>query len=104
MTDAVRFAIERHGYSKTARRFDLSFEAQKARFGSSKDLKKYEVSRKHHGQGWPEQHREAISLARNKYDRGTHEMCQGRVGDFTILYLIPRMIPITPRSYFRTMF
>jgi hypothetical protein len=25
-------------------------------------------------------------------------MCQGRVGDFTILYLIPRMIPITSRS------
>ena len=104
MTDEVRFAIARHGFSKTARRFDLSFEALKARFGPSGGLQKYEVARKHHGFEWPEQYRDAINLARNKYDRGTHEMCQGRVGEFTILYLIPRMIPTTSRSYFRTMF
>jgi hypothetical protein len=104
MTESLRFAIDRHGYSKTARRFDLSFEALKARFGPSEGLKQYEVSRKLHGQGWPRQDRGAIGLARNKYDRGTHEMCQGRVGEFTVLYLIPRIIPATPRSYFRTMF
>jgi len=104
MTDEVRFAIARHGFSKTARRFDLSFEALKARFGTSGGISKYEISRKLHGDQWPEQDREAINLARTKYDRGTHEMCQGRIGDFTILYLIPRMVPTAPRHYFRTMF
>lgn len=104
MTDEVRSAIARYGISKTARRFDLSFEALKARFGSAGGISKYEISRKLHGDEWPGQDREAIKAARGKYDRGTHEMCQGRVGDFTILYLIPRMVPAPPRRYFRTMF
>ena len=52
---------------------------------------------------WPSQYRDAINVARKKYDRGTHEMCQGRTGPWTVLDLIPRLVSAEPREYFSPM-
>lgn len=41
----------------------------------------------------------AVALANRKYEAGTHELCQGRDGDFIIQYCIPRKQPAKPRSF-----
>jgi hypothetical protein len=66
-------------------------------------MRQYVIAAKKHGAPWPPQYREAIKLARKKYDRGTHEMCQGRTGEWTVLYLIPRLVSAEPREYFSSM-
>jgi hypothetical protein len=101
--DDLKKEVDRYGVSKASRRLGFSFEAVKAKF-SQAGMEQYVVAKKRHDKAWPEKYREAIKLARRKYDRGTHEMCQGRTGEFTVLYLIPRLVPVSARDYFRTMF
>lgn len=54
------------------------------------ELRDYVVTRCVAGDGWGGNSVKAIAKARTDYDAGTHEMCQGRDGDFLILYSIPR--------------
>jgi hypothetical protein len=49
---------------------------------------------------WPLADTDKIKRARQLYDDGTHEMCQGREGEWFILYLIPRKVRTAPRKYF----
>lgn len=39
---------------------------------------------------WPKENLEAINLAHRAVVKGTHTVCQGRDGDWFILYSIPR--------------
>jgi hypothetical protein len=57
------------------------------------ELQQFMISRKKVRDTWPELDCTIISTARLQYDAGTHEMCQGRDGDWIILYLIPRSVP-----------
>lgn len=59
-----------------------------------KELRPWLVSRKASGDAWPEADKEKIEKAREAYDDGITEMCQGRDGDFILLYSIPRKRPV----------
>lgn len=61
------------------------------------NLRPYLVSRKAAGDGWPEEDKEKIEVERENYDDGISEMCQGRDGDFILLYSIPRKRKINRR-------
>ena len=52
------------------------------------------------GAQWPSQYQEVIDIARRRVDEGTHEMCQGHVDGFVILYLIPRKTPEKRDAFF----
>ena len=65
------------------------------------NLRKYTVSTRNcQTPLWPSQDYEKIATARRKYEAGTHEMCQGRDGEWFILYLIPRNKRVAPRRFF----
>lgn len=49
---------------------------------------------------WSIHDRQAITIARKQYDRGTHDMVTGRDGPWIILYSIKRRRPEAPRNYF----
>ena len=66
-------------------------------------MRQYVIAVKKHGAPWPRHTATPSMLARKKYDRGTHEMCQGRTGPWTVLYLIPRLVSAEPRKYFSSM-
>jgi hypothetical protein len=106
--DELKKSIEEIGFSKTARATGLSFEALKARYANDTGeygrpgMRKYVVAVKLHERSWPAKYTDAIIAARVKYDRGTHELAQGRSGKHTVLYLIPRLVPTKPRTYFST--
>lgn len=53
---------------------------------------------------WPKDDMPRIEAARRHYELGTHEMCQGREGDWFILYSIPRVKRTGPRKFFQTVF
>jgi hypothetical protein len=112
--DDLKRQVEEHGPSRVSRKWGVSFEALKSRFEPTEDetgirafgrpgMRQYVIAVKKHGAPWPLQYRDATNVARKKYDRGTHEMCQGRTGPWTVLYLIPRLVSAEPRNYFRTM-
>ena len=68
-----------------------------------KEMRKFQVSSRHADTPvWPKEHEKSIGLARAKFEAGTHEMCQGRDGEWFILYLIPRRQPTKPRRFFKT--
>ena len=67
------------------------------------ELRDYIVSRKKVDGSWPDSDNKIIVEARQKYDDGLIELCQGRDGDFTILYAIPRRSIIRRRPYFVNM-
>ena len=98
-----------YGYSKVSRQYGLNFEALKARFAEvignfgREGIRRFAIAVKLHDRGWPREFATAIRDARQKYDRGSHELCQGRSGKYTVLYLIPRLVWTKPRSYFRTL-
>lgn len=50
---------------------------------------------------WPSADMEKINRARNDYEAGTHEMCQGRDRNWFVLYSIPRKKRCGPRKFFR---
>lgn len=68
------------------------------------ELKQYVVAVKMAGMSWPAEFKASIAAARDKYDAGTHEMCQSSEAGWSVLYLIPRKEPAGKRDYFRTMF
>lgn len=55
-----------------------------------KELRPFLVSRKASGDGWPEADEAKIEEVREAYDAGLVEICQGRDGDFILLYAIVR--------------
>jgi transposase-like protein len=62
------------------------------------------VAVKRQGQEWPKHFAAVIADARQKYDAGTHEMCQTtELNGWVILYLIPRLKPTERRNFFSTM-
>lgn len=105
--DELKKQINDIGYSKTSRQNGLSFEALKSRYAEDAGefgrpgIRRFAIAAKEHDRSWPAKYTTAIATARVKYDRGTHEMAQGRSGKFTVLYLIPRLVPTKPRHYFR---
>lgn len=54
---------------------------------------------------WPSKYQEVIEVARQKYDDGTHEMCQGlNSKGWVVLYCIPRVRKRTKGlNYFASM-
>ena len=76
-----------------------TFEEQNGGRGRE-SLQKYIVSRTLAGAAWPELDREIIEKARLDYDAGVIEMCQGRDGDWIILYAIPRTKVTERHPYF----
>lgn len=62
------------------------------------ELRPYLIARRTKHEPWDNQ--ATIASAREEYDAGTIEMCQGRDGDFLLLYRIPRKVPAKPRAYF----
>lgn len=67
------------------------------------DLKDRIVSIRHaDNPHWPTEDADKITLAKLRYEAGTHEMCQGRDKDWFILYSIPRKVPCAPRKYLAT--
>lgn len=63
-------------------------------------LRPHIVSVRHAYAGWPEDDRQALQQARQRYDAGTHIMIQGRDGQWIIQYLLKRRKPIPPFNYF----
>ncbi len=59
-----------------------------------KSLRPHLVSRKAAGDAWPDADKDKIEAARESYDMGHCEICQGRDGDFILLYAITRKRPI----------
>ena len=49
---------------------------------------------------WPAQDQSKIQTARDNYEAGTHEMCQGRDRDWFVLYSIPRKVRTGARKFF----
>lgn len=65
-------------------------------------MRKYIVSIRHVDSSvWPREDQIKIDDARNMWEAGTHEMCQGRDRGWFILYLIPRKQRTGARKFFR---
>lgn len=65
-------------------------------------LKKFIVSIRHvTDPGWPIRDRQALERARQCYDAGTHEMYQGRFGNWIVQYLQVRKRRVKEREYFQ---
>lgn len=62
------------------------------------ELREFLIARRTKHEGWDNQ--PTIASAREEYDAGIIEMCQGRDGDWLLLYRIPRKVPAPPRAYF----
>ena len=77
-------------------------ERRKALFNGQgrPELRQYIVAIRHSDTPEWDNTSEEISEARSAYEAGTHEMCTGYDGDYTILYSIPRSIPQPRPGYF----
>lgn len=65
-------------------------------------LQRFVVAIKRRGGEWPERYRDAILLARRKYDAGTYEMFQGHHKEgWVVLYCLPRLVAVPRRDTFR---
>lgn len=65
------------------------------------NMVRFAVALKPRGGGeWPPHYREAIAIARRRYDEGTHEMCSGHARGFVVLYSIPRKAPEKREGFF----
>ena len=65
------------------------------------ELRQYLVSRKSvRDPKWPDEDAEKIELARDLYDDGIVEVCQGRDGNWMLLYSIPRAEPEEGREVY----
>lgn len=60
----------------------------------------YCVSIRHKFREWPVDDLDCIHAARRFYDQGRGEICTGRLGDYFILYCIPRKKSVPPRRWF----
>lgn len=52
---------------------------------------------------WAPEDKVAIQKSRDRYEAGTHELCQRRQGEWTILYAIPRRKGAGSRRFFSHM-
>ena len=96
---------------KAVRNFGFNYQAAALRLGlvpvsheytlGHPELRKYIIAYRHVFRDWPKTSQEVLRDARQKFDAGTHEMCQGRDGDYIIQYLIPRLKPCKERGFFR---
>jgi hypothetical protein len=65
------------------------------------ELIRFTLSRTLAGMPWPIEDQGAIDAARINYDAGFLEMCQGRDGNWLILYAIPRReVAVRASKYF----
>lgn len=104
-----------HSIFRVAKTFDISLEKVKDIIGDSlpkisrrqavfggqgrPEMRKYLIASKSVDDQWDNADI-SIADARQKYERGTHEMTTGRDGDTLLLYLIPRAV-VKPRpNYF----
>lgn len=114
---------ENYNYSKVAKAFGLPFDALRKHFPQNshyqleeriplpsdirdlarEPLRQFVIAVKPAGGAWPEKYKDVIAEARRKFDAGTHEMCQGKRGGWTIQYLIPRWVRVPRRRYFSSM-
>lgn len=67
-------------------------------------LREFIVSVRHCHTNWPEEDRAALQKARQHFDAGTHQMVQGRDGQWIIQYCWPKTQPTTPDPYFYGVF
>lgn len=58
------------------------------------------VSIRHKSRDWPVADLDDIHAARRFYDQGRGEVCTGRVGEYFVLYCIPRNKSVPPRRWF----
>lgn len=63
------------------------------------ELRQYIVAKKSASGEW-DNNSSSIKEMRALFERGTHEMCQGRDGDTIIQYLIPRAVSQPRPGYF----
>jgi hypothetical protein len=65
------------------------------------NIRKYVISVRHcENPVWPVADEDKILVARELYELGTHEMCQGRDRNWFVLYLIPRKVRTGARKFF----
>jgi len=88
--------------SRVVGKTNFHVEKQPAKYGGRgrPELEKYIVATKHGNDGWDHAMPE-LRQARQRYEAGTHEMCQGRDGDTIIQYLIPRAVAQPRPGYFK---
>lgn len=66
--------------------------------------KPYLVAIRHNdATNWAPEDKAAIQKGRDRYEAGTHELCQRREGGWTILYAVPRKKGAGSRSFFSFM-
>lgn len=66
-------------------------------------LRRFAIAHTRSGHAWPSKYSDAIKSAHRSYDAGTHELTQHTRDGWSVLYLIPRLIPTKPRDYFASM-
>ena len=69
-----------------------------------KALRSKIVALRHCTGWWREEDRQAINMARKRYDAGTHFLTTGRDGQWIILYSWKRRKAVTPQPYFYGVF
>lgn len=67
-------------------------------------LRPHIVSVRHCHTNWPEEDRAALQFARQCFDAGTHQMFQGRDGQWIIQYCWPKAKATPPEPYFYGVF
>lgn len=63
------------------------------------ELRHYVVARKHITEQWDNEEIQ-IKTARSLFEKGTHELVNGRDGDWNLLYSIPRAVSQPRPNYF----
>lgn len=65
------------------------------------EMRQYVIAAKRVGDTWPYRFEAALKAARDKYNAGTHEMCQSTTKEgWVVQYLIPRRRPTGQRTWF----
>ena len=64
----------------------------------SQRMQKHLISRKNSGGSWPDGDR--IHHHRKLHDQGRVTLCQGKDGDFCLLYAVPNNPPVRREPYF----
>jgi hypothetical protein len=66
-------------------------------------VRRFAIAAKRTGSEWPARFDSTIKAARLAYDKGTHEMAQSTRDGWVVLFLIPRLVPARPRTFFSSM-
>lgn len=67
-------------------------------------LRPFIISIRHAHAPWPEEDRQALQRAKERFDAGTHIMVQGRDGPWIIQYCWKRLKAVAPVPYFYGVF